>query len=179
MFPYSRKIAQNYEIIPIFATAHTKFLEMKRLVIIVFTLIIYICQASAQEDMNLLPDAILGEYEVLHQGEYARIRITRDTDSTYMAQVFWLDDMYDRRGNVRLDERNPDKELRQIPCNQIVLMTGLKYDDRKQRWGDTKLYDPTRGVRASVTCEFREEKGLRVRMSFLCFSQTCWWKKLD
>ena len=179
MFPYSRKSAQNYEIIPIFATAHRKFLRMKSLIIIVFTFLMTILPAFAQEDPNLSADSILGEYEVLHQDEYARVRISRETDSTYMAQVFWIDDMYDKRGMVRLDEKNPDRSLREVPCNQIVLMTGLKYDAQKQRWGDTKLYDPTRGVRANVTCEFREEKGLRVRISFLCFAQTSWWKKLN
>ena len=30
MFPYSRKSAQNYEIIPIFATAHTKNLRNEK-----------------------------------------------------------------------------------------------------------------------------------------------------
>ena len=179
MFSSSRKIAQNYEIIPIFATAHGKFLEMKRLILIVFTLFVNIAFSFAQTDPNLSPDSILGEYEVLHQGEYARVRISHDTDSTYMAQVFWLDDMYDKRGKVRLDERNPQKELRNVPCTQIVLMTGLKYDESRQRWGDTKIYDPTRGLYFNATCEFKEEKGLRVRVSFLCFSQICWWKKLD
>ena len=159
---------------------HTqKILEMKRLRRSVFTIFLSYNVTHAQEDLNLSPDNIMGEYEVLHQGEYARVRVVKDTDSTYAAQVFWIDDMYDRNGKVRLDHRNPDKSLRNLPCNQILLMKGLKYDSKRQRWGDTKLYDPTRGVCANVTCEFKEEKGLRVRMSFLCFSQTCFWKKLD
>ena len=116
MFSYSRKSAQNYEIIPIFATAHRKFLRMKSLIIIVFTFLMTILPAFAQVDPNLSPDSILGEYEVLHQDEYARVRISRETDSTYMAQVFWIDDMYDKRGRVRLDEKNPDKSLRHIEC---------------------------------------------------------------
>ena len=179
MFSYSRKSAQNYEIIPIFATACRKFLEMKSLTLIVFTLFINIAFTFAQTEPDLSPDSILDEYEVLHQGEYARVRISHDSDSTYMAQVFWIDDMYDKHGRVRVDERNPDKMLRNVPCNQIVLMTGLKYDQARKRWGDTKIYDPTRVLFSNVTCEFKEEKGLRVRMSFLCFSQVSWWKKLD
>ena len=87
--------------------------------------------------------------------------------------------MYDKHGRVRVDERNPEKMLRNVPCNQIVLMTGLKYDQARKRWGDTMIYDPTRGLFSNVTCEFKEEKGLRVRMSFLCFSQISWWRKLD
>ena len=152
---------------------------MNRLILIVFVLFAYISSASAQEDPNLLPESILGEYELLHQGEYAKVRISHDTDSTYMAQIFWVDDMYDRHGNLRRDFRNPDKSLRQVPCNEIVLMKGLKYDYDKKRWSGTQIYDPIRGLSSNVTCEFKEEKGLRVRVFFLCFAQTCWWKKLD
>ena len=108
---------------------------MKSLILIVFTLFTNIVFTFAQTDGNLSPDSILGEYEVLHQGEYARVRISHDSDSTYMAQVFWIDDMYDKRGRVRVDERNPDKMLRIVPCNEIVLLTGLKYDQARMRWG--------------------------------------------
>ena len=152
---------------------------MKRLIFIVFTLLLSYYSVSAQEELNLMPESIVGEYEILHQGEYARVRISMESDSTFTAQVFWLDDMYDKRGRVRLDEKNPDKALRSVPCNQIVLMKGLKYDKEKQRWGDTKLYDPTRGVSLNVVFEFKENKGLRARMSFLCFLQTSYWKKLN
>ena len=75
---------------------------------------------------------------------------------------FWIDDMYDKHGRVRVDERNPDKMLRNVPCNQIVLMTGLKYDQARKRWGDTKIYDGneieiiTDGIYRSLHCQ---EKG--------------------
>ena len=179
MFPYSRKSAQNYEIIPIFATAHTNFLEMNRLIFTVFVIFLSYYSASAQEALNLIPESIVGEYEILHQGEYARVKVSMEQDSTFMAQIFWIDDMYDKHGRVRLDEKNPDKALRSVPCNKIILMKGLKYDKEKQRWGDTKLYDPTRGVSSNVVFEFKEDKGLRARMSFLCFSQTSYWRKLN
>ena len=151
---------------------------MKRLILIVFAFFTYVTLAFSQSDLNVSPDSIVGEYEVLHQGECAKVRVVKDTDSTYSAQVFWVDDMYDKHGRQRRDKKNPDRSLREQSVDEIVLMTGLKYDAQKQRWGDTKLYDPTRGVRANVNCEFRDRKGLRVRMSFLCFSQTCFWRKL-
>ena len=145
---------------------------MRKLTLLLCLLATAFVTISGQSVLNSSADSILGEYEVRHQGEYTKVRVTKDTDGTYKAQVFWVEDRLDKNGNVRLDEKNPDRSLREVPCNQIVLMTGLKYDSKKQRWGDTKLYDPTRGVRANVTCEFREEKGLRVRISFLCFAQT-------
>ena len=152
---------------------------MNRLILIVFAFFISVPLAFSQSEFNSDPDAIIGEYDVLHQGECAKVRIVKDTDSTYSARIFWVDDMYDKRGRQRLDRKNPDSSLRDRPIDEIVLMTGLKYDAKRQKWGDTKLYDPTRGVRANVSCEFRDRKGLRVRMSFLCFAQTCYWKRLD
>ena len=93
---------------------------MKRLILIVFTIFLSYNVTHAQEDLNLSPDNIMGEYEVLHQGEYARVRVVKDTDSTYSAQVFWIDDMYDRNGKVRLDHKNPDKSLRTIVAGFVL-----------------------------------------------------------
>ena len=151
---------------------HTKKLEMNRLILIVFTLFTTAISAFSQTDLNTDPDSIVGEYEVLHQGECAKVRIMKEEDGTYSARIFWVDDMYDKHGRLRLDKKNPDKNLRDQAIDSIVIMTGLRYDAKKQQWGGTKIYDPTRGARANVHCDFRDRKGLRVRMTVHCFTQT-------
>ncbi len=152
---------------------------MKRLIIIVFGLIYAVFGLSAQSELNSSADSIIGVYEVNHHGEATKVRVYKNNNGTYIAQVFWVEKRLDEDGNVRLDEKNPDKSLRNVECDKVIIMKGLVYDPDKQRWGDTKVYDPTRGFRANVQCEFTENGSLRVRGSLLGFSQSIYWKKIE
>ena len=152
---------------------------MRKLTLLLCLLATAFVTISGQSVLNSSADSILGEYEVCHQGEYTKVRVTKDTDGTYKAQVFWVEDRLDKNGNVRLDEKNPDKSLRHIECDQIVLISGLKYNGKKQEWTDAKVYDPTRGIRANVTCTFQPDGLLRVKGSLLGFSQSIYWRKIE
>ena len=133
---------------------------------------------QAQNPLNASPDNIIGEYEVSHQGELSKVKVTRTQDGTYRAQIFWIENRLNPDGSVRLDEKNPEKSLRNVECDQVVLIEGLRYDESKGRWGETKVYDPTRGIRANVVCWFEDEVTLRVKGSVWGFSQSMFWKKL-
>ena len=152
---------------------------MKRLIIIVFCLISFLSVAMAQADRNASADNILGTYEVFHNGESTKVSVTKAPDGTYTAQVVWVENRLDEDGNVRLDEKNPDKALRNVECDKVILMQGLVYNKERQKWGDTKVYDPTRGFKANVQCEFMESGMLRVRGSLLGLSQSIYWKKIQ
>ena len=151
---------------------------MRKLIAIIYSVMAFAVMSAAQSSRNADPDGITGEYEVIHQGENTKVRVTKDTDGTYRAQVFWVENRLDEDGNVRLDEKNPDKSLRHVECDKIVLMLGLKYDSDKQKWGGTKVYDPTRGIRANVVCEFLSDDSLCVKGSLLGFSQSMYWKRI-
>ena len=119
-------------------------------------------------------DNIVGLYSTVHGGENTKIRVTK-TGDTYMAQVVWVENRLDKKGNVRLDEKNPDKSLRSVECDKIVLMKNLKYDSSKKMWGDTKIYDPTRGINANVKCSFSDDGVLFVKGSLLGITVTLKW----
>ena len=152
---------------------------MKRLIIIVFCLLSFLSVAIAQADRNDSADNFLGTYEVFHNGESTKVSVTKAPDGTYTAQVVWVENRLDEDGNVRLDEKNPDKALRNVECDKVILMQGLVYNKERQKWGDTKVYDPTRGFKANVQCEFMENGMLRVRGSLLGLSQSIYWKKIQ
>ena len=151
---------------------------MKILAILWLSFLACAVTLSAQNPLNAEADSILGEYEVRHQGEYTKVRVTKDTDGTYRAQVYWVEERLDDKGNLRLDKKNPDKSLRHVPCDEIVLFKGLKYDQDKCRWGGTNVYDPTRGIRANVICVFMDDGSLRVKGHLLGFSQSIYWKPI-
>ena len=134
---------------------------------------------SAQTKQNSSADNIIGIYEVVHNGEYTKVRVTKEPSGTYIAQVAWVENRLDKDGNVRLDEKNPDPSLRNVECDKVILIKDLVYNPEKQKWGDTKVYDPTRGFRANVQCEFVSDEILRVRGSLLGLSQSIYWKKIQ
>lgn len=138
-----------------------------------------ISMAARESGAGSKESDIEGIYLVSHQGEESKVKISRDEDGTFSAQVIWVKDRLDRNGNVRLDEKNPDKALRNTPCDRIVLITGLEFDTAKQRWHKGKIYDPTRGIKANAMCWFENSTDLKVRGSLMGFSETIIWKKVE
>ena len=124
---------------------------MRKLTLLLCLLATAFVTISGQSVLNSSADSILGEYEVRHQGEYTKVRVTKDTDGTYKAQVFWVEDRLDKNGNVRLDEKNPDKSLRHIECDQIVLISGLKYNGKKSGWLFTASFKSANAFSKSCT----------------------------
>lgn len=148
-----------------------------------FLIAVFICMtaalAQAQDcSLNDVADSLTGTYYVSHEGENSKVKIFKAEDGTFSAKVIWLEHRLDENGNVRLDVKNPDKSLRDTPCDQITIMEGLEYNPDKKRWDSGKVYDPTRGIRANVTCSFDSPETLRIRGSLMGFGETVFWKKL-
>ncbi len=124
------------------------------------------------------PDDILGIYYVVHQGEESRVKVYRDEDGSYCAQVIWLKDPYDKNGDKRLDPKNKDKSLRDTPCDRIKIVWGMSFNEEKSRWDGGKVYDPTRGIVVNAQLWFDRSDGeLRVRGSFMGISETVVWTR--
>ncbi len=149
---------------------------MKRIILSIF---VAACAAlgTAAQDMNAAADNIIGEYFTDYGGEDSRIRITKDSDGTYKAQVFWCEVTKDAKGNILRDDKNPDKNLRNTPVDQIVLVQGLKYNKDKKRWDGGKIYDPTRGIKVNATCTFTDPKSLKIRGTVMGIGETLIWTK--
>ena len=137
-----------------------------------------ITPALAQE--NSKADNIIGEYLTDRGGSKSKVRVTKDTtNGTYTAQVFWVENPLDAEGNKRKDVKNPDKALRNVDIDQVIIIKGLEYDADDQEWGDTKIYDPSMGIRVNVTAEFVEPKKLKLRGTIMGIGTTIYWTKLD
>lgn len=151
---------------------------MKRFLTLLMLFVGLTAVSAANRSLNETPGNIVGLYEVRHQGEFVKVAVTEDTDGTFRAQIVWLEDRLDDKGNVRLDTKNPDKSLRHVECDKIVLFSGMKHDSSRNRWSGAKIYDPTRGVRVNAICEFQAPGVLRVRGLFLGISLSMTWKKI-
>lgn len=150
---------------------------MKKLFLMIALLLAGVVPAVAQQGLNAKSDNIVGTYSGKQGDDRFRVKIERLADGSYRGQVVWMEHDRDAKGNKILDRKNPDKSLRTRPADQTELFTGLKYDAKRQRWGDTKIYDPQRGLRAKLTASFAADGRLALKGSLLGISETVYWTK--
>lgn len=151
---------------------------MKKALAFIVMLTLFVVSAMAQNTLNAKGDNIIGTYLGKQGDDQFKVSITKQKDGTYTGQVIWLEKDKDANGNKLLDTKNHDKSLRNTPCDQIVLFSGLKYYAKDQRWGGTKIYDPQRGIRANLQIEFTDDGILKLRGSVLGIGESVYWKKI-
>lgn len=130
------------------------------------------------DELNSKADNIIGDYLVDHKGEKSKVRISKNADGSYTAQVFWVQNRTEKDGSVRKDTKNPDKSLRNVDCDKIVIFKGLKYDASSNSWTGATIYDPVRGINASLKASFKDSKTLSLKGSKMGFSETVLWTRL-
>ena len=135
--------------------------------------------AMAQNVLNDAADNIVGVYQGTQNGDKFKAKIVKLTNGKYRGQIIWMQNPNDANGKKRLDTKNPDEKLRNTPCDQIVLFSGLEYNAKKKRWDGTKIYDPQRGMKANLTVEFDKDGRLKLRGSILGIGETVYWTKLN
>ena len=150
---------------------------MKKLI---FTLLwaTMLAMPSFAQSINKNGDEIIGEYLTDRGGSKSKVRVTKNADGTYNAQVFWVEKPNDANGNKRKDVKNPEKELRNVDIDQVVIVKGMKYNKSEKTWGDTKIYDPSKGIRVNVTAEFVDANKLKLRGTIMGIGTTIFWTRI-
>ena len=151
---------------------------MKKLLFLFAITFVFIGGTIAQNTLNNKADNILGTYQSKQGEDLFKAQITKQSNGNYQGQIIWLEHDRDAHGNKLLDEKNPDKSLRTVPCDQIVLFSDLKYNAKEHRWDGTKIYDPQRGIRAKLHAEFTKEGQLKLRGSVMGIGESVYWDKI-
>lgn len=146
---------------------------MKKLLLAVSALLLTI-GLSAQ---NNKAGNIVGTYDCGTGIDAYKVKITEQSDGTYKGTVCWTADLYDENGKIKTDTKNPDKALRNVPMDKVVIFTGLKYDAEKQHWTGAKIYDPGRGIRVKMTAKFEGPGKLVVRGTVLGIGESVTWTR--
>lgn len=133
---------------------------------------------SFAQGINDRADNIIGEYLTDRGGSKSKVRITKNADGSYNAQVFWVENPLDKNGQKRKDVKNPDKSLRNVDIDQVVIVKGLRYDAEDKQWGGAKMYDPTKGIRVNATAEFETADKLKLRGTILGMGVTLYWTRI-
>ena len=151
---------------------------MKRFIIALICAARFTLPAVSQS-LNNNPDDIIGEYLTDRGGSKSKVRVTKDANGTYSAQIFWVEKPYDANGKKRKDVKNPDKNLRNTDIDKVVIVTGLRYDKAEKEWNGAKIYDPSKGFRVSVEAEFVEPKKLKLFGNIWGIGTTIYWQKIN
>ena len=151
---------------------------MKKFLMTIVCAVMAFAPAFAQ-NFNDKADNIVGEYLTDRGGSKSKVRVTKNAQGTYDAQVFWVEKPLAANGNKRKDVKNPDKSLRNVDLDKVILVKGLKYDAKDKEWSDTKIYDPGSGKIYSVDIEFKDAKTLKVYGNILGIGKTVYWTRLE
>ena len=149
---------------------------------IITTLIITLFTTSAavsQNALNNAADNIVGTYSGQLGSDNFKAKITKMADGSYRGQIIWMENDRDALGNKRLDTKNPDKKLRSVACDRIVLFSGLRYDAKAREWSGTKIYDPTRGMRAKLVVSWTKDGQLQLKCSVMGISKNLYWQRIE
>lgn len=122
-------------------------------------------------------DNIIGIYKAGSGKDAYKIQIVKSPDASYKASICWLAESRDASGKVLTDVKNPDKSLRNVPLDKVVLISGLRYNSEKKRWDGAKIYDPQRGIKVNVNVSFDGPKALKVRGTVFGIGETVTWTK--
>lgn len=137
-----------------------------------------LCMPVLAQNYNDKADNIVGEYLTDRGGSKSKVRVTKENGGTYRAQIFWVEKPLDKNGNKRKDVKNPDKNLRSVDIDKVVIISGLKYDVEEKEWNGAKIYDPSKGMRVSVEAEFVEPKKLKLFGNIWGIGTTIYWQKI-
>ncbi len=150
---------------------------MKKIILTLISVFMLAAPSFAQS-FNKNGDEIIGEYLTDRGGSKSKVRVTKAADGTYTAQIFWVENPLDAKGNKRKDVNNPDKNLRNVDIDKVVIVKGLKFDKEAGEWNGAKIYDPSKGFRVNVEAEFVDAKKLKLYGNIWGIGTTIYWTKL-
>ena len=151
---------------------------MKKILTLILLVTTFVLPGFAQAGSNDKADSIVGEYLTDRGGKKSKVRVTKEKNGTYTAQIFWVEQPLDANGKKRKDVKNPDKSLRNVDIDKVVLVRGLKFDADDKEWSGAKIYDPTKGIRVNATAKFESANKLKLRATILGIGQTIYWQKI-
>lgn len=124
-------------------------------------------------------DKIVGTYKAVRNGVTSKVKVTRNSNGTYKAQVIWVDNLKMPDGSIRKDVKNPDKSKRNVRADQIVLFDGMTY--KNGEWTGGRIYDPTSGKSYKLTITFKDAKTLKLRgyIGVEALGETMYWTKIQ
>ena len=109
--------------------------------------------------------------------------VTISTDGkTFFGTTTWMKEPRDAKGNLKLDELNPDEKLRSRQRLGLKIMEGFVYKG-ENTWEDGRIYKPTNGKTYGgkatlINKNTLDLKGYLLSLPFIGKTST-WTRKID
>ena len=93
---------------------------------------------SAQDE-----NRVLGTW-ISNYGD-SKITIKKDFNGFYYGEISWLKDPNNKLGLPKVDDKNPNVNLRTRAILGLFILKGFTYDKKDKEWEGGKIYDPKEG----------------------------------
>jgi uncharacterized protein (DUF2147 family) len=81
----------------------------------------------------------------LTQDGDSQVEIYRVPGNKFNGRIVWLNEPLNDRGMPKVDDKNPDRTLRDRPTLGLELLKDFSYNPSKQEWEKGTIYDPKSG----------------------------------
>jgi uncharacterized protein (DUF2147 family) len=109
------------------------------------------------------------------------IQIYKTTSGHYAGKIVWLKEPLDPdTKKPKLDKRNPDESLRNVPTLGLINVKGLSFDEKEKKWIDGTIYDPKTGKEYSCKATLTDKNTLEIRgfIGLSMFGRTDTWTRM-
>ena len=116
----------------------------------------------------------------LNEEEDAKIEVFKE-DGKIFGKIVWLLNPKDENGDWRLDEKNPNENLRSRKILGLTVMHNLKWDEDNKEWNSGKIYDAREGDTYSLYARLDGENILKLKgyIGFSLFGKTTSWTRSE
>lgn len=105
-------------------------------------------------------EQICGKWE--NEDKSLRIQIFMQNND-FLAKIIWFSDTDGKPMSYWKDKRNPNPALRNRTILGMSILSGLKYDAKKNSWEDGKVYDSRHGKTWNASAKISPKGLLKVR----------------
>ena len=116
----------------------------------------------------------------LNEEEDAKIEVFKE-DGKIFGKIVWLLNPKDENGDWRLDEKNPNENLRSRKILGLTVMHNFKWDEDNKEWNSGKIYDAREGDTYSLYARLDGENILKLKgyIGFSLFGKTTSWTRSE
>lgn len=93
----------------------------------------------------------------------SQVEIFTKADGQFYGRVVWLEEPLNDKGLPKVDDKNPDKAMHQVPILGLEILKGFEYNASKQEWAGGTIYDPKNGRTYSAYLRMDGKQTLRMR----------------
>ena len=129
---------------------------MKYVMMCCFCLFLFVCRAQDNGE-----DGILGKW--MYEEKNLIVDVYKQ-DNDFKAKIIWFHDG-DTLTSIeqRMDNKNPDKDLRERKIVGMDVLSGLEYDPKENKWVKGKIYDCSSGKTWDATVHLSDAQTMEVR----------------